>query len=139
MGHSSRKYARKNEERPWKVHPIWRGIGCFMAIIMPLMAWAGAELFLQTNTWVPLPPELSQRVLIPLSKQGTIDAVSSSINSFLSGLEVTYGKIFFTFVFLFLGYGVLSILYSIMYRIVGPPRYSELDARPMPAPKRRRY
>jgi hypothetical protein len=54
-------------------------------------------------------------------------------------LEVTYGKIFFTFVFLFLGYGVLSILYSIMYRIVGPPRYSELDARPMPAPKRRRY
>jgi len=139
MGYSSRKYGKKSEERPWKVHPIWRGIGCFMAIIMPLMAWAGAEIFLKTNTFITLPPELYRRVLIPLSEQGTIDSVSLAINNILSGLGVTYGKIFFTVVFLFLGYGILSILYSIMYRVAGPPRYGKFDARPMPAPKRRRF
>jgi hypothetical protein len=139
MGYSSRKYGKQAEERPWKVHPVWRGIGCFMAIIMPVMAWAGADLFLKTNTFVPLPPELYKQVLIPLSKQGTIDSVSSAINSFLIDMGVTWGMIFFTFVFLFLGYGVLSILYSIMYRVVGPPRYSQFDARPMPAPKKRRF
>lgn len=139
MGYSSRKYGKQAEERPWKVHPIWRGIGCFLAVIMPLMAWAGAELFLQSNTFVPLPPELYRQVLIPMSDQGTVDAVTSAINGVLTGLKITWGTIFFTFVFLFLGYGVLSILYSILYRIAGPPRYGQFDARPMPAPKRRRF
>lgn len=139
MGFSSKKYGGKSEERPWKVHPIWRGIGCFMAIIMPLMAWAGAELFIQTNTLVPLPPELYRPVLITTTNMDTVDTVTKSLNSFLSGMGVTYGKIFFTLVFLFLGYGVLSILYSIMYRVVGPPRYSQFDSRPMPAPKKRKY
>lgn len=139
MGFSSKKYGGKAEERPWKVHPIWRGIGCFMAIIMPLMAWAGAELFIQTNTLVPLPPELYKPVLISYTKVDTIDMLLKSLNSLLSGMGVTYGKIFFTLVFLFLGYGVLSILYSIMYKVVGPPRYSQFDSRPMPPPKKRRY
>lgn len=138
MGYSSQKYGKKGQERPWKVHPIWRGIGCFMAIIMPLMAWAGADLFLQTNTFVPLPAELFRTVLLPRSNPGMIDSVVRSINSIMSGMGVTYGQLFFTFVFLFLGYGLLSILYSIMYRIAGPPRYGQFDARPIRAPKRRR-
>ena len=138
MGFASKKYGQKEEERPWKVHPVWRGIGCFLAVLIPLISWAGAELFLQTNTIVPLPAELYKKVLIPLSRQGTVDALSSEINNLLSGLNVTWGTIFFTLVFVFLGYGILSILYAVMYRVVGPPRYSQFDSRPIPAPKRRR-
>ena len=139
MGYSSKKYGKKSEERPWKVHPIWRGIGCFLVILVPIMAWAGAELFMQSNTWVPLPAVLYQPVLIPMTGIDIIDSISSAINSILSGFGVTYGIIFFTFVFIFLGYGILSILYAFMYRIIGPPRYSPLDARPVPAPKRLKY
>jgi hypothetical protein len=138
MGYSSRKYGKQAEERPWKVHPVWRGIGCFMAIIMPIMAWAGADLFLQTNNFVPLPPELYRQVSLPATNAGTVDALTRAINGFLVDMGVTWGMIFFTLVFLFLGYGVLSILYSLMYRVAGPPRYGEFDSRPMPAPKRRR-
>jgi len=138
MGFSSQKYGKKKEDRPWKVHPIWRGIGCFMAIIMPIMAWAGADLFLQTNTIVPLPPELYRSVVINTSSTGIIHTVITSFNNFMAEMGVTYGKIFFLFVFLFLGYGLLSILYSIMYRVMGPPRYSQFDARPIKAPKRKK-
>lgn len=138
MGFASRKYSKKVEDRPWKVHPVWRGIGCLLIILLPIMAWAGAVLFLQMNTILKLPPELYQKVLIPLSKQGTIDAASIAINRYLSSGGVTWGTIFFFFVFLFLGFGVLSIIYAFLYRLVGPPRYSQFDARPIAAPKRRR-
>jgi hypothetical protein len=42
-------------------------------------------------------------------------------------------------VFLFIGFGIMSILYAAIYRFIGPPRYSALDSKPIPAPKRRRY
>jgi hypothetical protein len=138
MGYSASKYSKKKEDRPWKVHPIWRGIGCFLMILVPIMAWAGAELFMETNTWLPLPAVLYQAVLIPMSGIAIIDSISSAINSILAGLGVTWGIIFFTFVFIFLGYGILSILYAFMYRVVGPPRYSPFDAKPIEAPKRRK-
>lgn len=138
MGYSMKKYERKKEERPWKVHPVWRGIGCFMIIIMPVMAWAGAKLFLETNNIVVLPEILNKLVLINISGQGTVDTATNWFNNFTSGMGITYGQLFFTLVFLFLGYGLISILYSLLYSIIGPPRYSQFDARPMPTPRRRR-
>lgn len=138
MGFASDKYQHKRDERPWTVHPIWRGIGCFLIILIPLMAWAGAELFMQTNQVITLPPELYQPVKIPLSPWGFVNTVLVAIDNFLSSWRLTYGVLIFTVAFLVVGYGLLSVLYGIIYRLFGPARYSEVDARPSSIPRRRR-
>lgn len=137
MGYSMKKYARPRDERPWKVHPVWRGIGCFLVILMPIMAWVGADLFLKTNTLIVLPPDLLKPVLIPMSKIEILDLGITVVNNFLLGIDLTYDKLLFAFAFLFLGYGALLVFYSIMYRIIGPPRYGQFDAPPIPSSKRR--
>ena len=35
--------------RPYRVHPIWRGIGCFMMVLIPVMSYAGAVLLVEEN------------------------------------------------------------------------------------------
>lgn len=137
MGFASRKYEKKREERPWKIHPVWRGIGCLLIILIPIMSWVGAQLFLKSNHWIRLPEVLIKPIMVPYTTQSQVDPVILFFNRIFNG--ITYGNIFFFFVFLFLGFGILSILYAMIYRVVGPPRYTQFDARNVRPIKRRRY
>ena len=35
MGFSSQKYRKERQERPWVIHPVWRGIGCALILLNP--------------------------------------------------------------------------------------------------------
>lgn len=37
----------KREERPWRIHPIWRGIGCLWLILLPVMSYAASWLIVR--------------------------------------------------------------------------------------------
>lgn len=104
-------------ERRWKIHPIWRGIGCLMGILIPVMAYAGAVLLVQENAkqgWLPMPAELLQTVTIPYV---------GSFPNLLAYLLVAV-------VLSVLGFGIFIIVYSFVYRVAGPPQYGPLDAPP---------
>lgn len=113
-----RSYTRQEvKERPWEVHPIWRGLGCILIILIPIMAYAAAVVVVHenlVNKWVDLPPELTGFIVIPYL-----------------GVRVFFAEIAATLLFMFIGYGILVLIYSIMYRIVGPPRYGPLDSPPI--------
>jgi hypothetical protein len=47
------------------------------------------------------------------------------------------GDIFFTIVFIFIGFGILAIFYSLLFRLFGPPRYSRYDSPPIKGGRRR--
>lgn len=115
------------QKLPYKIHPIWRGIGCFMLILIPIMAYAGATLLVQANRtqrWLPMPPELAQAIFIPILNQRIPYLPAILIVTVLLSL---------------IGFGVLSFFYAILYRAVGPSRYGPLDAPPVrEMPKRRR-
>jgi hypothetical protein len=138
MGFSSSRFdqRRTQDVRPWKIHPIWRGIGCFLIVLIPILSYAAAVEFMRSNRWIPLPPELNQPIVVPYTSVGQVDQISAWINSFLSG--ILFGHIFFALVFVIIGFGLLSVLYSIFYRIAGPPRYGKYDLPPIKAPKRPR-
>ena len=136
MGFSSSAYRKKREERPWKINPVWRGIGCILIVVIILMSWFGSIVFLKNNKWFPIPPELNKAVVIPFVRQPDVDKIIVEVNTLLQG--VTYANFFFTIVFLFIGFGILSVIYAMMYRVAGPPRYGQFDARPIKAPPRRR-
>ncbi len=104
--------------RPWTIHPIWRGIGCLMMILIPIMSYAGATLIVQANIkqrWVPMPVELARTINVPFI---------GDVRYLLAILAVA--------VFLMLvGFGILTAVYSLVYRVLGPPQYGPLDSPPL--------
>ncbi len=117
------------KERPWTVHPIWRGIGCILMLIIPVVSYAGAYVLLQMNAmqynWFAVPYELAQPVSIPY------------INF---TFPITIVQLLATVLVALLGYGILVILYMIVYSITGPGP-SPVDAPPVRKrpPQRRAY
>lgn len=113
-------------ERPWKIHPIWRGIGCLMMFLIPLMSYAGAVLLVQANAangWLPTPRDLARTITLPG----------------IGGVPFLFANLLVTALLMLIGFGVLTIFYSIIYRMMGPPRYGPLDAPPEQyRPRRRR-
>ena len=107
------------KERPWKIHPVWQGIGCLMLIVIPIMAYAGAALLVEANRtahWAPVPRELAQTVLIPF--------LEMRVPHLYANLVVALGLSLF-------GYAAVVVVYSLVYRLVGPPRYGPMDAPPV--------
>lgn len=111
-------------KRPWTVHPVWRGIGCFMMILIPVMAYAGAVLLVQENYkrgWLPMPRELSRVIFIPML---------GSFPNLLAYLLVAL-------VLSLVGFGLFTALYSMIYSMVGPSQYGPLDVPPISRAERR--
>lgn len=104
-------------KRPWKVHPIWRGIGCLTFLIGPIIAYAGGRLLVNLNTdmgWVTMPYDLMRPV--PVLDFGVIDHL--------------YADLIVAGILLLLGFALISVIYGMIYSLMGPPRYGPLDADP---------
>jgi hypothetical protein len=119
-------YGRRPEKkpRPWKVHPIWRGIGCVMIILIPLMSYAGAILLIQANfakRWIPLPVEFARSVRI----------------LYLGVVPHLLATVVVTILLMMVGFAAIMAFYGMMYRFMGPPALGPLDA-PPESPTRKR-
>lgn len=114
MDKYSYRYAQKDDPNKGKIHPIWRGIGCLLLILIPLLAYAGSQVLIDAaaqNDWFVVPVEL----------RGP------------AGFPFTYAELMGTVLLSMIGFGVAVILYSFIYRFIGPPKYGPTDA---PPPKR---
>ena len=115
------KFKRSLRDRPWRVHPIWRGIGCILFLIFPVIAYSASHILIQMNeksNWVNIPYELSKTIRIP-------------IPIFELAVPYLYSKIVLTIVILLLASGLLMIIYTLLYEIFGPSRFGPLDAKPI--------
>jgi membrane associated rhomboid family serine protease len=118
------KYGRvgrqvSTNERPWRVHPIWMGIGCLLLILIPIIAYAGATLLVEANVeakWIAVSSDLMRTITIP----------------FL-GLKIPHliANLLAAAVLALIGFGVLMVFYAILYSIIGPEKYSPLDSPPV--------
>lgn len=105
--------------RPWDVNPIWRGIGCLLLVIGPFVAYAAADLIVQMaldRKLYPVPPELLNTFKIPFLEYS---------------LQHFYADLLVAGLLMLLGFGIMMVIYSIMYSIVGPSRYGPVDAPPI--------
>jgi hypothetical protein len=123
------KYERKPMKRSTELHPVWRGIGCLLFIIVPVMSYAITTLLVPViyATGI-LPREIFMRVRFPDWAYDTI--IISGPARFLTGIEYFWATIIFFFIILLVLAGLVSILYSAIYQSVGPARYTALDAPP---------
>jgi hypothetical protein len=132
------RVAQKTEERRWNIHPVWRGIGCFMIIIIIVMSYAVAKEFVDYNQRTQklgLPDQLYDKVQIKYTKYIPALKEDDVVNKSLA--HVKYGYLAFMLIFMFIGFGAFSFVYSALYRVSGPSRYTPLDSPEVGKPRRR--
>lgn len=116
------------QERPWKIHPVWRGIGCFMLILIPIMSFAAAVEF------VDHPPSWFTIMTPEFQRPITVAPINWDWVGFYwqpSFLGLSIGDIIFTLLFMSVGFGLFTLFYAFLYRIVAPPRYSGYNSAPV--------
>ena len=96
------QYDRDVQDKPTSVHPIWRGIGFLLLGVIALMSYAGANLLVEankTNGWISVPRDI----------QGGVRWAPD-----------LYAELIVMFFLMMIGFGVLTIVYSIIYKISRP-------------------
>jgi hypothetical protein len=122
------KYQRKGQEKP-EMNPVWRGIGCLMIVIVPLMSYAVTILLVPPIVASGLAPlELLQRLRFPDWAYTT--PVISGPAIFLSSIDNLGLILIGFFVILITMSGLFSLIYSAVYQLIGPPRYTSVDVVP---------
>lgn len=114
---SSRMMTSKTKDT--SVHPIWRGIGCILIMISPIIAYAGATFIVEWNieyNWYPLPEEF----MAPFN----FEPLNLSQEHFFANLLIAG-------LLLLLGFALVMVVYTILYAILGPRRYSPVDSPPL--------
>jgi hypothetical protein len=139
MGKYTTHSRQAPKRRSYGVHPVMRGIGCIMMIVVPILAY-GIALFLVDyaigQRW-PLPPTWLQPITIPpllLSLRGL-----APLWNFLLVQDNLMAIVVFTITIIVVIGGLMSIIYGYLYSMFGPPRYGPQDSPPIRNVKVKRY
>jgi hypothetical protein len=129
------KYSTYNRQPPKPrnlgVHPVMRGIGCIMMIVVPILAYGIAMLLVNygsSHGW-PIPanwygPPTIHPLLLRLRGLQPIWDFLRLQNNLIANL------IFAVAIAIVIG-GIMSIIYGYMYSIFGPPQYGPTDVPPI--------
>jgi hypothetical protein len=131
MGKYTTHSRQAPKRRSYGVHPVMRGIGCIMMIVVPILAY-GLALFLVDygirQGW-PIPANWLQPITIhPLlfRLQGL-----TPVWNFLLVQDNLIAVVVFTIAIIVVIGGLMSIIFGYLYSLFGPPRYGPLDAPPI--------
>ena len=120
------------------VHPVMRGIGCIMIVVVPILAYGLSVLlvnYVVSKGW-PIPPAwLGTPTFHPLLSR--LSGVATVL-AFLRTQNNLFANIIFAIALTVVIGGVMSVIYGYIYTIFGPPRYGPTDA-PPPRVKARPY
>ncbi len=113
-------------------HFVWRGLGCLMMIIIPVISFASAYEIVNyglDHNWT-IPYQLLGNPQLPdfIRQSNALWSVFRPI----AGIQHFYAYASFGILIMILLSGSISVIYAIAYRILGPSRWGPLD---MPPPK----
>ena len=116
MGKYQTRYTRPSEpsSNNRQMHPIWRGVGFAFMILIPIISYALARLFLDANVtkqWIVLPKDLLLHNP-PLPEDLLI-------------------LIMIMIMLMLVIYAVVTFFSLLLFRVFAPPRYGPLDAPPI--------
>lgn len=125
--------ARRAITQRKQVHAIWRGIGCLMILIVPVVSYILADVTVNLAVqqgWA-LPYQLMGFPAIPALVWNAAPGLAP-LFGFIQGRENLYAVLAIAVALIVILGAFISLGYSIVYRWVGPPRYGPMDA---PQPK----
>ena len=123
---------RRQKPRDTGPHFVWRGLGCLMMIIIPIISFASAYEIVKyglVHKW-PIPYQLMGTPHLPdiIHKSNALWFVFGR----LTGIQNFYAYLSIGILIMILLSGAISVIYAIIYRALGPSRWGPLD---MPPPK----
>src|SRR5688572_1868294 len=131
MGKYTSYSRQKPKPRNLGVHPVVRGIGCIMMVVVPILAYGLAIMLVEYGAargW-PIPREWLGRPTIPRFLLG-IENLSPLWN-FLAAQNNLIANLVFAIALTVLIGGLMSIIYGYVYTLFGPPKYGPQDAPPV--------
>lgn len=115
---------QSEKKRDWDIHPIWRGIGFILIILVILMSAIGAREMANANRtaqWVPTSGGMDD--IIDLSFKTEFSPNPVDLNwtiSWMPGHPFRISELIFFLAFLFLGFGVVWTIYAALWKMFGP-------------------
>jgi hypothetical protein len=120
---------KREEPIPEGPNPIWRGIGCLMIVLVPILSYAAADVsmpFFQGRGLVP-----RELLFTPKTPDWLrVSPVLVQTFQFLFGRYGIMATLLLAFVYILIIGGILSVLYAFMYQLAAPSRYGPMDAPP---------
>ncbi len=130
---------RRQIQKPDQPHPVWRGIGCMIMVITPLISYAAAKLTIDfglKSGWV-IPYQLLGNPTLP---DYVYDVpVLAFLLAPITNWTNLYAYLAVGLMYLMIFGGLLSFTYALTYRFVGPPRWGPLDIPPPRGKKPKPY
>jgi hypothetical protein len=131
MGKYTTHSRQAPKRRSYGVHPVMRGIGCIMMIVVPILAYGTALLLVDygiRQRW-PIPPSWLQPITIHplLFRLRNLEPVWN----FLLVQDNLIAVLVFTIVIIVVVGSLMSVLFGYLYSIFGPPLYGPQDAPPI--------
>jgi hypothetical protein len=131
-------FQKKTDLPRSEIHPIWRGIGFIISLITPIISAAA--------TLVVIDLGKAQKWSFMYGLSGTVRFPDYAYNTpyvnivanYLSGIPYLLAMVLFFLLFLILFSGIFAFINAVLYRMIGPPRYTRLDE-PAPRVKTKRY
>jgi quinol-cytochrome oxidoreductase complex cytochrome b subunit len=108
MGKYDSYTVHKPPPKKREVHPIWRGVGFILIILIPILSYVGTLLLLDENSkrgWFFIPRDL----------------ISPYIEPYF------YVKAILTVVLMFIFFSIFLFITALINRMFAPPRYSIYD------------
>lgn len=139
MGRYTSYQREKAKAKRNEVHPVMRGIGCILIVLVPIIAY-GLSVYLvdyALRRGFPIPPTWLGIIDIPplLLKLGGL----TIIWNFLQAQNNLIANLVFTVAMAIVIFGILSIIYGFTYKLFGPPEYGPTDMPPERGRKVKRY
>jgi hypothetical protein len=125
-------YARqKAKPRIVTVHPVMRGIGCLMMVIVPILSYGLAVLLVnygRSRGW-PIPQSwFGHPTIHPLLLR--LQGLRPVWDFLVQQNNLIANVIFAVAIMVVIG-GIMSIIYGYMYTLFGPPQYGPSDVPPL--------
>jgi hypothetical protein len=121
MGRETIRYVGEEERilQGKRMHPVWRGVGCLVIVILGIMGYFLSGILLQANIenhWVYIPPQIMAPAFAPWLPPGTFIRIIVGLLAIM------------------LGYTVISVVYAILF----PIKPGETDVPPLRKSQRRK-
>jgi len=98
------------KEKP-KIHPVWRGIGCVMIVVIPTLSYLMANFLIKSRdviSWVVIPQDL----------------IFTQLKD-----PLFWVKMFYTIIIAFILFIVLGVITFVIDRFFGPPKHGPYDVK----------
>jgi hypothetical protein len=127
---SSSTQRESSISKPKQPHEIWRGIGCLMILVIPAISIAAGYLtvtYALDHRW-PIPYELLGTPHLPeiIYKSTGLQTIFVP----LTRIPNFYANALASILYMVVISGLISIIYAVVYGMIGPSRYGPTDAPP---------